>query len=58
MAFGTVALIDFVWLIFLVAMILIGKYGQAPAGVGGDDDEEDIELRGPDAGKGGYADIP
>ena len=42
MAFGTVALIDFVWLIFLVAMILIGKYGQAPAGVGGDDDEEDV----------------
>lgn len=56
MAFGTVALIDFVWLIFLLIMIAIGKFGQAPAGVG--DDEEDMEVRGPDAGKGGYADIP
>lgn len=57
MAFGTVALIDSVWLIFLVSMIFIGKFGQAAAGVG-DDDEVDMELRGPDAGKGGYADIP
>ncbi len=27
MVFGTIALIDVVWLIFLVAMILIGKFG-------------------------------
>lgn len=57
MAFGTVALIDAVWLVFLVIMISLGKFGQAPAGVG-DDDEADMEVRGPDAGKGGYEDIP
>lgn len=27
MAFGTVALIDGIWLIFLVIMIMLGKYG-------------------------------
>lgn len=27
MIFGTIALIDAVWLVFLVAMILIGKFG-------------------------------
>lgn len=27
MAFGTVAIIDLVWLIFLLVMILLGKYG-------------------------------
>lgn len=41
MAFGTVALIDFIWLIFLGSMILIGKFGQAPAGVGDEDEGED-----------------
>jgi|LauGreDrversion4_2_1035121.scaffolds.fasta_scaffold126648_2 hypothetical protein len=27
MAFGTVAIIDLVWLIFLLVMIVLGKYG-------------------------------
>lgn len=27
MIFGTIAIIDAVWLVFLVAMILIGKFG-------------------------------
>lgn len=27
MVFGTIAIIDAVWLVFLVAMILIGKFG-------------------------------
>lgn len=58
MAFGCVAILDAGYLIFLLAMIAIGKFGMPAAGTDDDEDQEQNDLRGPDAGKGGYEDIP
>ena len=44
-------------LIFLLIMISFGKFGHAAAGTE-DEDAEVGNIRGPDAGPGGYADIP
>ena len=38
MAFGTIVIFDAVWLVVIVFFILIGKYGNPPAGT--DDDED------------------
>lgn len=38
MAFGTIALIDVIWLVFVVFFIAIGKYGNPAPGT--DDDED------------------
>lgn len=58
MAFGTIVIIDAVWLIILLFFIAIGKYGSPPAGTDENEDQEGLDLRGPDAGQGGYEDIP
>lgn len=58
MAFGVIAMIDSVMLLFVLSMIAIGKFGQAAAGTEDGEDQEEMDLRGPDAGAGGYADIP
>jgi MFS family permease len=57
LSFSTIAFLDFVILIFLLIMIKMNKFGMVAAGTV-DEDTEAVELRGPDAGKGGYADIP
>jgi MFS family permease len=51
LSFATMALLDFVVLIFLLIMISLGKFGMAAP----DTMDED---RGADEGAGGYADIP
>jgi len=43
-------------LIFLLICISLGKFGQAANGT--EEDEETVNIRGFDGGKGGYADIP
>jgi hypothetical protein len=53
MAFAVIAGIDLLMLIFLLIMIACGKFGDPVKGL-----EEDEEIRGPDTGLGGYADIP
>lgn len=58
MSFGAIALINILMLTFLITMILMGKFGQAAPGTDEGEDQEDLEIRGPDAGKGGYEDIP
>lgn len=57
MAFATIALFDIVWLVILVFFILIGKYGNPAPGTEEGEDQVELELRGPDAGKDDYADI-
>lgn len=58
MSFAGIAVIDFAMLVFLLIMIFMGKFGQAAPGTDEGEDQEDLEIRGPDAGKGGYEDIP
>lgn len=55
MAFGVISLIDLITLVLLSLAICCNKFGDAAAG---QDEAEVEELRGPDAGKGGYSDIP
>lgn len=57
LSFGVIVLIDGLMLIFLLIMISFGKFGHAAAGTE-DEDAEVGNIRGPDAGPGGYADIP
>lgn len=58
MAFGTIVLIDVVWLLMLLFFIAIGKYGAPAVGCDDGEDQELLQLRGPEAGGGSYGDIP
>lgn len=40
----------------MIICISLGKFGQAANGT--EEDEETIDIRGFDGGRGGYADIP
>lgn len=44
LSFGVIAVIDGVFLIFLILMIMLGKFGDAAAGT----EDEGDEIRGPD----------
>ena len=57
MAFGTIVIIDVVWLLMLLFFICIGKYGAPAVGCDDGEDQEMQDLRGPDDGEG-YGDIP
>lgn len=58
MAFGTIVIIDVVWLVMLLFFIAIGKYGNPAVGCDDGEDQELNDLRGPDGGEGNYGDIP
>lgn len=49
-AFATIAIIDAIWLVIIVFFILIGKYGAPAPGTDDQEDQEQLEIRGPDAG--------
>ena len=49
-AFATIAIIDAIWLVIIVFFILIGKYGAPAPGTDDQEDREQLEIRGPDAG--------
>ena len=58
MAFGVVAGIDLIMLIFVLIMIFLKKYGQPAAGTDEGEDAEEMDLKGADLGIGNYNDIP
>ena len=53
LSFGVISLFDCLVLVFLLIMIWMGKFGEAPPGT-----DDDIDDRGADTGAGGYDDIP
>ena len=58
MAFGVVAGIDLIMLIFVLIMIFLKKYGQPAAGTDEGEAAEEMDLKGADLGIGNYNDIP